>query len=643
MPRSYQPLIPATLSFNENGVPFSTRFGDVYHARAGALDEARNVFLAGNDLPERWRGKSTFTVCEAGFGLGHNFLMLWHAWRNDPARPARLHMVSFEAYPFSRADMSSFLLTYLDGPERRLAAQLAEAWPPMLPGMHRLEFEGGAVTLTLAFGPIQRLARQVSARVDAFFLDGFAPRLNPDMWSPALFGQMVRMANKDATVATWCCAGQVRRDLANAGFLVKKVAGFGGKREMTLAVLRPEIRRPAGGQRVLDPVAIIGGGLAGAGVAQALALRGHEVTVFDPVFAQGLGASHLGHLAAGLTPLISGDDDFRARLSRAGCLRALQRWQGLGLGARPKVCGTLDIMRAPEDVTTCHKALAFLKFPPDWVRWLDAQEASDRVGVSLDAGGLWFERGQVVRPERLLEALFSQPGIRCEPRAVGALRRDACGMWQLFDTQQRLLMRTSQVVLANARAVPSLFSSIPGQTLPPLLSAMLSMAGQVSYLPADDAPALSAIVAGAGYGLPSVQGRYVAGSTYEPGAVASVITEQGHREVMARQAALLNQAFPPSGVMPGVLDGWAGWRAMLSDRLPVVGKACNVLPQSVQDVAQRRGMVDDVRGETGLWLTCAYGSRGLSWAALAGDIIAARLGNEPVPLERELLHRISPR
>lgn len=643
MSPSYQPLIPATLSFDENGVPFSARFGDVYHARGGALHQARNVFLAGSDLPERWRGKSTFTVCETGFGLGNNFLVLWHAWRNDPSRPARLHMVSFEAHPFSHADLAGFLPASHEGPESKLAAQLAEAWPPLLPGIHRLEFEGGAVTLTLAFGPAQRLIGQVSARVDAFFLDGFAPRVNPDMWSPGLFGQMVRMANQDATVATWCCAGQVRRDLANAGFLVKKVTGFGDKREITVAVLRSEIKRPAGGRRVLDPVAVIGGGIAGAGVAQALALRGHDVTVFDPAFAQGLGASHQGHLAAGLTPLISADDDFRSRLSRAGCQRALQRWQGLGVDARPRVCGTLDVMRAPEDVATCRKALALLKFPPDWVRWLDVHEASDRVGVSLNAGGLWFGQGQVVRPQFLLEALFSQPGIRCEARAIGALRRDAGGMWKLLDTQGRTLLRTPQVVLANARAVPSLFSSIPGQSLPPLLSTMLSMAGQVSYLPADEAPALRAIVAGAGYGLPAVQGRYVAGSTYEAHAHASTITVEGHREVMARQAALLNQSFPPSGVMPGLLDGWAGWRAMLSDRLPVVGMAHDLLRQSVPDVAQRRGMVDDVHGETGLWLTCAYGSRGLSWAALAGDVIAARLGNEPVPLERELLRRISPR
>src|SRR3546814_9846219 len=100
---------------------------------------------------------------------------------------------------FRRQDLAQLLLGGLAEPEKTLAVQLLEAWPVLLPGMHRLEFEGGALTLTLAFGPITRMARQVSAGVDAFFLDGFAPRVNPDMWSRSLFGQLVRMANAEAT------------------------------------------------------------------------------------------------------------------------------------------------------------------------------------------------------------------------------------------------------------------------------------------------------------------------------------------------------------------------------------------------------------------------------------------------------------
>lgn len=141
MSSSYQPLLPATLQINPYGVPVSTLYGDVYHSESGGLGQAQHVFLTGNGLPQRWQGRDSFTVCETGFGLGVNFIALWQAWRQDPARCRRLHMVSFEAHPFRRADLA-VMLANLPTAERRLGAQLLDVWPPLTPGLHRLEFEG---------------------------------------------------------------------------------------------------------------------------------------------------------------------------------------------------------------------------------------------------------------------------------------------------------------------------------------------------------------------------------------------------------------------------------------------------------------------------------------------------------------------
>ena len=286
-----EPLQPARLHFDEHGVPASQLYGDVYHSRAGAIEQARHVFIRGNNIPERWRGRDTFTVCETGFGLGNNFLALWQAWRRSPAAPKRLHVLSFEAHPFAR-DALAQLLAHHQGELGDLAQALLDQWPPLIGGLHTLEFEQGRVTLTLAFGKVGYLARQVEAQVDAFFLDGFAPRQNPEMWSREVFGQMVRIANAEATAATWCTAGQVRRDLAAAGFLVTREPGFGGKREMSRAVLRPGLGRPAP-KIERQTVMVVGGGLAGASVAHSLALRGHSVTIFDPAFAQGPGSAFM--------------------------------------------------------------------------------------------------------------------------------------------------------------------------------------------------------------------------------------------------------------------------------------------------------------------------------------------------------------
>lgn len=621
MSSNYEPLIPAALAFNELGVPVSAGFGDVYHPAWGALEQARRVFLAGNRLPARWRGQDSFTVCETGFGLGHNFLALWQAWRDDPGRPARLHVISFELHPFTAGDLGALLKDRLPEPERALGEQLAAAWPPLLPGLHRLEFEGGALTLTLAFGSVERLARQVSAYVDAYFLDGFAPRVNPGMWSRHLFGQLARMARPGATAATWCCAGEMRRALRDAGFLVSKVPGFGGKREITVAALRPGMGRAGAASRP-DKVLVVGGGLAGAGVAQALSLRGHEVTVFDPAFAEGPGASHKGHLAAALTPVISRDDDLRARLSRAGVLRALQRWQGLPEPARPLRCGTLELALDAQHAADRKRALDSLGFPADWVRWMDVPEASATAGMALAAGGLWFRDGQRVRPEALLHALYSLPGVYCTDQSVSGLCYDGAGGWAVFDAFGQELASAPQVVLANAWHAAALLATVASMQPMPKLASMYRLGGQVSYFAGSPLSRLRTVIAGDGYCLPAVGHQCVGGSTYTADTATNEVTAQGHQEVTNKLTALLNLEASQLGPAPGLADGWAGWRAAVSDRLPVVGP---------------------VAGAPGLWLACGYGSRGLSWAPLAGDLIAAWLGKEPLPLERELLRKIAPR
>ncbi len=165
--------------FDAEGRLFSPAYGDVYHSPSGALGQAEHVFLRGNGLPGRWRGRGAFTVCETGFGLGLNFLALWRAWREDPQRPAALHVLAIEGHPFARADLAALLERYAPEPLAGLGRQLADRWPELLPGLHRLEFEGGAVTLTLGFGEAQALAPRLSARVDAFSWTASRPSAIP--------------------------------------------------------------------------------------------------------------------------------------------------------------------------------------------------------------------------------------------------------------------------------------------------------------------------------------------------------------------------------------------------------------------------------------------------------------------------------
>lgn len=621
MSSSYVPLTPAVVGFDAQGRLYSPAYGDVYHSPSGALGQAEQVFLRGNGLPERWRGRGAFTVCETGFGLGLNFLALWRAWRDDPQRPRRLHMVSLEAHPFGREDLAALLARHAPEPLAGLAAQLAARWPPLLPGLHRLEFEAGAVTLTLGFGDAQALAPRIAARVDAYFLDGFAPERNPRMWDTPLLRNLARLAAPGATLATWACTGELRRALQAAGFEARRAPGYGGKWHMTVATASGGAdAAPAAADDDARHALVVGAGLAGAGIAQALALRGWRVTVLDAALGQGE-AAHAGHVAAALTPVLARDDNARARLSRAGSGRALARWADLPGGAAPRVCGTVQLDRDAGRAAALADTLATLAFPADWVRAVSQDEASALAGLPLARGGVFFGQGMLVQPSLLIPALLATPGVRVVPAQVARLTRAASG-WCARDGADSILAQADTVVLANAFGARAVLDA-SGLLAPlPRVAQMHALAGEVTLIPA---AALGGgprcVVGGEGYLLPDTGAGCVAGSTYVHGAAEARVGAEGQRVTLDKAAGLLG-AGALRALAPGTLPGWAGWRAVLPGRLPAVGELAHA---------------------PGLWLAAGYASRGLSWSALMGDLIAARLGGEPSPLETDLSALIAPR
>ncbi|AKQ57202.1 tRNA 5-methylaminomethyl-2-thiouridine biosynthesis bifunctional protein MnmC [Bordetella hinzii] len=613
MSSAYIPLTPALTDLDDDGRLFSRQYGDVYNGPTDALGQARAVFLQGNGLPQRWRGRESFTVCETGFGLGTNFLALWQAWREDPARCGRLHMLSIEGHPFSREAYRGLCESQVPQALRGLARELAGQWPALLPGLHRLEFESGAVTLTLAFGTIEQMVPRVSACVDAFFLDGFAPKVNPAMWEPALLRRLLRLGHAQATLATWSSAGSVRRALQEAGFEIERVPGFGGKHHMTVgrraAWAARHAPRPVPAPR--QPVIVVGAGLAGAGVAHALALRGLDVKlVAEPA------AAHGGHLAAALTPVLARDDNPRARLARAGSQRAVRRWAGL---AAVRKVGTLHLERDAGRTADLAETLRILALPPEWVREVGREEAAALAGLPVARGGLYFGDGLLVRPQALIDALLARPAITRIAGRVARLVRGAHA-WQALDAEGQLIAEGEQIVLANALGARTVLQDSGLLDGLPRLTQMHALAGEVSHIPAallGGGP--HCIIAGEGYLLPAVEGCCVAGSTYVHGASASEISRAGRQANLDKVAGLLGD---PLVALPDALSGWAGWRAVLPGRLPAVGE----LPQA-----------------PGISLATGYASRGLSWSALMGDVIAARLCGEPLPLETDLLASIAPR
>lgn len=429
----------------DDGAVWSPLFDDVFKSRAGAFAESRAVFVDGCDVASRWTGQKGFTVLEIGFGLGVNFLSTLARWREDPSRSERLVFVSIDKHPVAAADLRRALdmLGAVDlGPCARADLDaLCVQWPLPLPGLHRLVFARGRVVLLLAFGDCVRMLPRLVLRADAVYLDGFSPARNPDAWAERTIRATARLCRPGARLSTYTAAAAVRRALCDAGFDVRRVAGFGGKRERLEAVRGPlhgaakrdaraaagreadaggSDRRetdawgadgreaggleqpgpPAGGQEreaaaptdgppCRDAI-VVGAGLAGCAIAVALVARGWRVSLLDagdrplPVSAgsaQPWLAEHL-HVAV--------DDNPLARLTRAAWSMAGGAREALSSGAAGP-CGMAHVA----DGT----GVADMAGVMDAAGVADMAGAMDAAGVAdaVDAAGVGATRRRIGR------------------------------------------------------------------------------------------------------------------------------------------------------------------------------------------------------------------------------------------------------
>jgi tRNA 5-methylaminomethyl-2-thiouridine biosynthesis bifunctional protein len=621
-----EPLVPARLAFAADGTPFSEAFGDIYHSAQGGPRQSRHVFLEGNALPQRWGGRRTFTVLETGFGIGLNFLVTWDAWRADAARCERLHFVSVEKHPFARRDLEQLHARH---PELApLAAPLHAAWPLLVPAVHRLEFDGGRVVLTLALGDASRVLRELRLAADAVYLDGFDPRRNPELWSPELMRGVARACAPGATAATWSASGSVRAALGAVGFEVEKRPGFARKREMLCARLRRAGRAPA---RPAERRAIIvGAGIAGAAAAERLCARGWTVTLIER--RARAAPEDPGRQAGVFHPVVTPDDSLFARLTRAGFLAALARWRALEAVAPAPVwdaCGVLQLARDEPEAEAQRRAIAGLGLPRDYAQYATRAEASAHAGVSLAAGGLWFPTSGWMRPASLIAAQLAAAGTRLEPRfgCEAARLSRAADAWVVHDRAGEPIARAPVVVLANAAEALEL---APARAL-----RLRRVRGQISFVPLERATPPEVVVLRGGFVLPAMRGEMIAGASYDLDDLDPQPRAESHAGNLERLARILPEA--GAGLDPAALEGMVGFRAVAPDRLPLAGALAD------EDApAPKHPRLATLPRRAGLYGAFAYGSRGLLWAGLAAESLASELEGEPAPLEARLADAIDP-
>ncbi len=613
--------MPERIEWLADGTPYSPRFGDRYRSELGGLAQSREVFLRGCGMPEAWAHQPQWRILETGFGLGLNFLVTWQAWKADPARPRLLHFVATEAFPASADDVLRAASAH---PELLpLARQLqAQCWG-LLPGVHRLVFEEGRVLLSLCIGDTQAVLREQQFEADAVYLDGFSPAKNPGIWDLHTLKAVARCCRRGTRIASWTIARSVLDGLTQCGFVVHKTPGLPPKRDNLQGVFDPRWEpRKAMSFSAVNPTScvVIGGGLAGAAAAASLARRGWQVEVLDAHAAPAGGASGLP--AGVLVPHVSPDDSLLSRLTRCG-VRAtwqqaealLQRgsdWQASGVFER-RLDGSAGL------------AADWPEAGRDWSEVAGAAQLAE-AGLAGDVGpACWHQRAGWIKPARLVQALLAQPRIRWRGgQQAAALRRNLeTGHWTVFDAQDNNLAQAALVVLAAGHASRLLVAGgLPLQAI----------RGQMSWGLHADAPATAAfppfVVNGSGSFIPAVPGddglAWLAGASFQRDQDSTDLRPGDQTENLAKLKTLLPataQVLAPV-FEDGLARAWAGVRCASPDRLPLVGAV-------------------DAAGLPGLWLSTAMGSRGLSFAVLSGELLAARLHGEPLPVELRLAQALS--
>ncbi|MEH6435681.1 FAD-dependent 5-carboxymethylaminomethyl-2-thiouridine(34) oxidoreductase MnmC [Massilia sp. DD77] len=531
------------------------------------------------NLQAHWRGRERYTVFDTAYGDGGAVRALFDAWRADPERPARLHVLA-----------------------------LAEG---LMPGFHRIPQDEPGLSLDLLAAPLDAALGQLSASIDAIRLHGVAAP------GAAFARPLARLTALGARLSSSGLDEEQRAALQAQGF------AFDGD-EAIFSSRKPRLPAPPAPER---RALVIGAGLAGSSAAQRLCARGWEVTLLERHAGPAMEAS--GNLAGIFMPLLSRDDNIPTRLTRAAYLYALRLWEqlgGVGRAIEGQACGVLQLARDAEHAAVSRAIAAEGGLPADFARWLEPPEAARLLGLPAPDGGWLFPQGGWARPGSVCETMLTACGDRLVRRfGVGSVRLEyADGEWIARNEDGTALAQAPTVVLANG---PDVLRMPQASALP-----LSALRGQVTHLDAGQAPALPVVLCREAYLTPAANGVVCAGATYDLDADPR-LRAASQDENLARMRALVSD---PGAALGVPLAGRVGFRCVAPDRLPLVGR----LPDFASAGGTER--LRDVPRHPGLHTLLGYASRGLIWAPLAAELLAAQLEGEPLPLETVLVDALDP-
>lgn len=670
------PIDSAQLQWDENGLPTSSLFDDIYFSKENGLAETEYVFLQHNQLPERFallKADDIFTIAETGFGTGLNFLATWRLWQKTANEDAVLHYLSVEKYPLKLNDLKKALALW---PELQgLANELIKKYPKVNSrGFHRLKL--GNVVLTLIFDDAQQgLAQLLPSesisnlaeekiyhwsnslnirQVDAWFLDGFAPAKNPRMWSAHLFQTLAQLSSAGTTLATFTCAAIVKNGLKDAGFQLQKTKGFGRKREMLCAY--PTKQKDASttqlSQRaqtkesiywhLMDftsrpqekDVAIIGAGLAGAHSAFALANRGYRVTMYDKQkVASGASGNPVGIVYSKLSHTPGPYADFNL----SAYLHALQFYQDEDFFASlGQQCGVYQLLR-PEDQDKNQIIKNRFADAEQFVQFTAAQEHANYAGVNCKMDALHFPMAGWLSPAKLCHQLLSHKNIRVIENTPISKLESSSKAWLLHSSNDASVFEHQTVIIANAQHVKDFQQTahLPAK----------GIRGQISYADANPkSQTLNAVICHESYIAPAANNTHCLGATYDLNSCETDLRWDDHH-VNLNSTAAISPNFADLSVNQ-LESGRASVRCSTLDYLPVVGPAPKYQNNIERFSAYRANRKATIAAPgsyyPNLYVHYGHGSKGLTYTPLCAELLACMLTGEPLPLARETALNLHP-
>ncbi len=559
----FDPIVPAFVDWTPDG-PRSPQYEDGYFGRDNGLEEAQCVFIAGNDLLDRFsnlRPHEVFVIGETGFGTGLNLLLATKAFAEHAPPQAHLQMVSVDLHPLRPKDLQRATAAWPS--LKAWATRLHAQYPPPAPGHHRLTLAPN-IEVTLMWGDATTSFDASTALVDAWFLDGFAPANNPAMWSEALFGALFKRSAPGATLASFTAAGHVRRGLTEAGFVVEKVEGFAGKRHRIIGH-KPGTHP----KRFLNQGhgLIAGAGLAGATTARALAERGWTVSVCDP-HAPASGAS--GNLAGVVYATPSPHLQAQNRFYLTALIRALAWFHWLGFpkdSSQGRLDDVLLHLKQARRKKNAHEASASGAWPTELLSLVDDETAR------LHGAGY-------ICPSAWVDHLLDHPNIEYHARKIEPGEQ----------------IDADAFVLANAQDALT-FS--PLEALP-----LKAIRGQVTEIQATtESMEWTQAHCHVGYLTPAIDGRHCVGATYDlHGEHTGTVASDDAHNIDQLKTHLPNHWAGLGGEQLSVVGQRAAFRCTTPDRLPLVGAASGILPNA--------------------WINIGHGSRGITHTPMCADLLA---------------------